>query len=236
MTPATILHALGDLVLVLDREHRVTAAFGKLIRTGARDASQFIGKAMGEAWPTDLAGVHSHMNSRALEGQVVVYDWEYPFPGSGYRVLSVLCPLYAESDRETTGVLRIARMIGEQARPLATHAVSLESRPQEPVAVERKVKGRKPGRRQSTGARPVAAMLSGRLRPSEEVERLARKLSPRERLVVAMLFDASRVPQIARELNISHHTVRQHVKHILRKANVHSQQELLDLLRGKRRK
>ena len=124
MTPATVLHALGDVVLILDRDHCVTAAYGLWIQNGRFDASQFTGKTITEGWPTDLAALHVAMNTRGLDGQVVVYDWEYPVPGSSCRMLTMICPIYG-STGETTGVIRVSRQMADGVRSVATQAVQI---------------------------------------------------------------------------------------------------------------
>jgi DNA-binding CsgD family transcriptional regulator len=52
-------------------------------------------------------------------------------------------------------------------------------------------------------------------------------LTPRERQVLVLLAGASDVRGIARELGISVHTVRDHVKSLLSKFGVHTQLELV---------
>ncbi|MBV9947088.1 MAG: response regulator [Myxococcales bacterium] len=52
-------------------------------------------------------------------------------------------------------------------------------------------------------------------------------LSAREQEVLTHLLDGRRVAQIARALFVSHHTVRNHLKAVFRKLDVHSQSELL---------
>jgi DNA-binding NarL/FixJ family response regulator len=57
-------------------------------------------------------------------------------------------------------------------------------------------------------------------------------LRPRERQIMDLLLSHERVPAVARRLGISSHTVRNHLKNIYRRCGVHSQQELLTLLKG----
>ena len=59
-----------------------------------------------------------------------------------------------------------------------------------------------------------------------------RALSPREWDVLRGLIDHKRPPAIARDLFISHHTVRNHLKSIFGKLAVHSQAELLERVLG----
>jgi DNA-binding NarL/FixJ family response regulator len=58
------------------------------------------------------------------------------------------------------------------------------------------------------------------------------KLSPREREIVLQLHTNKSVNEVAQSLFISVHTVRNHVKSAFKKLGVHSQTELLDLLRS----
>jgi DNA-binding NarL/FixJ family response regulator len=55
-------------------------------------------------------------------------------------------------------------------------------------------------------------------------------LSRRERDVVTQLLQGHRVVSIAELLDVSEHTVRNHLKSIFRKLGVHSQAELVDRL------
>jgi PAS domain S-box-containing protein len=53
------------------------------------------------------------------------------------------------------------------------------------------------------------------------------RLSPRELEVVGLLLEGHRVVSIADELGVSEHTVRNHLKSIFRKLDVHSQADLV---------
>lgn len=217
-------------MFILDRDQRVVSAHGTGFTTGRYKTDQFMGKAIGEDWPADMASLHVAMNARALDGQCVCYDWEFPLAGSGHRVMTILAPLYGQSG-EIIGALRISRGLGDDVRSVATQALQLALRhPKQDITDAsgggRNTKGR--------GTKPTSTL--GKIEPSREITRVIHQLSARERLVVGLLVDSARTSQIARELKISVHTVRHHLKHILRKARVHSQQELLEFLRGKGRR
>jgi two-component system probable response regulator PhcQ len=77
-----------------------------------------------------------------------------------------------------------------------------------------------------SGVRPGAGETSGF---SEEA---LRTLSLREREVLDLLAQGHRVSQIAKSLFISGHTVRNHLKAIFRKLDVHSQVEIIQRARG----
>ena len=80
-----------------------------------------------------------------------------------------------------------------------------------------------PPRAPSNGARPGRGDFS-----QEEMSRL----SQREREVFELLVDGLRVGQVAKALFVSEHTVRNHLKVIFDKLDVHSQAQLLDKGRG----
>lgn len=60
-------------------------------------------------------------------------------------------------------------------------------------------------------------------------------MSPREVEILHLLLANHRMGTIARELSLSGHTVRNHLRSIFRKAGVHSQEELLQLMEPCRR-
>lgn len=79
---------------------------------------------------------------------------------------------------------------------------------------------------QATG---VLTELTG---PEEALaQRVTARLSARQLEVISYLLRGERVPTIAREMYVSASTVRNHLVAIFRKFDVHSQQELIDVLR-----
>ena len=58
------------------------------------------------------------------------------------------------------------------------------------------------------------------------------RLSPRERDVLEHLLDGHRVSSISQRLEVSEHTVRNHLKSMFRKLGVHSQPELIEFVRS----
>ncbi|WP_332518679.1 LuxR family transcriptional regulator [Gordonibacter sp.] len=82
---------------------------------------------------------------------------------------------------------------------------------------------------------PVAQPVPEPLIVDEVTQRCAvlaeqHKLTKREKDVFLLLAKGRDVPSIAKQLFISENTVRSHSKNVYRKLNVHSKQELLDLL------
>lgn len=59
----------------------------------------------------------------------------------------------------------------------------------------------------------------------------AGRLSPRERELVQLLSEGARLSGVARRLGLSTHTVRNHLKSIFRKLDIHSQHDLVEFWR-----
>lgn len=76
----------------------------------------------------------------------------------------------------------------------------------------------------------ASSLVAGSGKSESRLRELAElgTLSPREWEVLRGLVSHRRPPAIARELFISHHTVRNHLKSIFAKLGVHTQAELLD--------
>ena len=79
------------------------------------------------------------------------------------------------------------------------------------------------------------ALAMGRLSMDDVTADLAReyKLSPREAEVFGFLAKGRSVPYMRDVLVISKSTIETHIKHIYVKCNVHSKQELLDLVEAR---
>ena len=95
---------------------------------------------------------------------------------------------------------------------------------------------RSEGARLGAGASPSAKIsppMGGASVGAIDVEGLS-SLSLREREVFDLLVDGIRISQVAQALFISKETVRNHVKAIFQKLDVHSQEELLAKSRGMR--
>jgi len=81
----------------------------------------------------------------------------------------------------------------------------------------------------------VALSVTGRgrgLRPATEPDRDPAPLSNREREVVQMVALGRTGPEIAAELQISHHTVRTHVRNSMRKVGARSRAHLVAMALG----
>jgi two-component system, response regulator PdtaR len=84
---------------------------------------------------------------------------------------------------------------------------------------------------EAIGVEPPAGVGADSDLPGPLQARLA-GLSRREREVLDRLREGQRVASIARGLSVSPFTVRNHLRALFRKLDVHSQEELLDLIRG----
>jgi DNA-binding NarL/FixJ family response regulator len=157
--------------------------------------------------------------------------------------------LTAHSDRETVDRLKLTVPHGYVSKPfdegqlrvaveLALHSAAIER------AQRRELAGEKAKLHELESR---TALLEGRLREiaglvsdasgqvtevDPGLESRLRDLSRREVEIVRLLAEGRRVAAIARDLDLSIHTVRNHLRAIFRKLEVHSQEELLDAVRG----
>jgi DNA-binding CsgD family transcriptional regulator len=77
----------------------------------------------------------------------------------------------------------------------------------------------------------VSMEPAGRVPTAVAAQLAQANLTDRESQILGLLLDGQRVPAIARSMYVSRSTVRNHLCAIYRKLNVHSQAELLELLR-----
>jgi len=89
------------------------------------------------------------------------------------------------------------------------------------------------------GVEPIREVQAAPVEPGVEVDPIGRQcarvsaafgLTEREADVMALLAHSRNVPFITDELVISRNTIKTHIKHIYQKLDVHSQQELIDMV------
>jgi DNA-binding NarL/FixJ family response regulator len=158
--------------------------------------------------------------------------------------------LAAHADRDTVERLKPTRPHGFVSRPIDEGQLraAVELALQDAALERRRLEERAGDRARIHELEARTALLEGRLREvaglvgdregddggaaSADAAARVRGLSRREIEIVRMLIEGRRVASISRDLSISVHTVRNHVRAILRKFGVHSQDELLDAVRG----
>lgn len=88
------------------------------------------------------------------------------------------------------------------------------------------------GRRETVAAPQAGNEDAGRAASDDRCAELARKycLTPREQEILAQLAGGRTIGGIARELTVSENTVKYHVKSVYQKLDVHSRNEVVELL------
>lgn len=84
------------------------------------------------------------------------------------------------------------------------------------------------------GDEPSTSLAMARAHAAPAAHAEGNGLSTREREVVDLLANGARVVTIAQQLQLSSHTVRNHLKSVFRKLNLHGQHELFEYWRGQR--
>lgn len=216
-----ILELLRDPVFVLGTEGRwlySNAAFSRLVGYSAQDLC-----AKGPPFPF-WPSAEAH-ESQALLERVVS---EGHAGGQDALVLGLL----DTHGRRATALFHWAELYGASGEPLACYFVLGVTEP-ETSALEKLLSQLEPYEEQ---LRMLSNQLSGWNRRStpapEHPLSGVGDLSVRESEVLRTFVDGADVRATANALNISHHTVRNHLKAIFRKLGVHSQRELLAGVRG----
>lgn len=169
---------------------------------------------------------------------LVLLDIHLGEPDEGLRLADALAaPILFVSGRSDVGTLRHAG---------ATRAQGFVVKPFSPAQLLASVEialGAGEHQRSEAAARDALARIARTLQeagfsldapalPRTSIRRVAGldALSPREREILKALLEHRRPRQIAQELFISVHTVRNHLKSIYAKLDVHSHAELVELL------
>jgi PAS domain S-box-containing protein len=219
-----LLEAMSDGVLITDEHGKCTytnPALGQIVGMPA------FGETVPEtppAWiPQDCQRAYQRYISRAIGGrfgrETIVTDWS----------------LISAGGNQISAQLKLIPMRNGNGNSTALMWIF------SPTPVEPRLNG--DGRRQALeeSMRRIASELSSLgvivstanepipgMATTPELERLSR----RERDVVDELLRGHRVVSIAARLEVSEHTVRNHLKSIFRKLEVHSQAELVRLIRS----
>jgi PAS domain S-box-containing protein len=178
-----------------------------------------------------VSALHSEMSTGdppAVEYRIHCKDGSYRWVESNGRALR-------DEDGSVLQIVVITRDVTDRKRAESaiTHSLVLEPAGERPESALRE-RVRKLERAVQKVAlvleeAGVAASIGERPLPADVLPAL-RTLSEREWEVLRRLLANRRVPVIARELCISPHTVRNHLKAIFRKLNVGSQSELIERL------
>lgn len=71
----SLVNSINDVVYTLDMNQQYTSVFGKWLKKSGFEEENFIGKTSREIFGEEYAAAHEMANTRALNGEYVVYDW-----------------------------------------------------------------------------------------------------------------------------------------------------------------
>jgi PAS domain S-box-containing protein len=224
----SLLAAMSDGVLITDENgHRTygNAALGDLV--GAEPLEPMGTDAPPKWLPEDQQNRYSEYITQARAGKInsdiVSLDWKVETStGQHIGALIKLIPMRNTGDGPTPLMWLIVpdRVVMDAPAGSSTRQHQLEESLRR-IANELGRVGMVPSTNGSSATRAALPELD--------------RLSPREAEVLEQLLSGHRVTSIADELEVSEHTVRNHLKSMFRKLGVHSQAELVGLVRtGKR--
>ncbi|NND04404.1 MAG: hypothetical protein HKN91_16630 [Acidimicrobiia bacterium] len=223
----SILIAMSDGVLITDEMGRRTYANPALSDLVGTDPCAPVNDTGAPAWiDTTQQDRYLEFLERAQAGKIEE------------EILSLEWTLVSATGRRVPALMKIIPMQRTSAGPVPMLWLIVPDRSPASGAVLRSQRERDLEEALSRIGEELskAGVIAEKSMPSPNLERpeLAR-LSPRERDVLEHLLDGHRVSTISQRLEVSEHTVRNHLKSMFRKLGVHSQPELIDFARDDNR-
>ena len=219
----SILIAMSDGVLITDEVGRRTYANPALSDLVGTDPCTPANDTGAPAW-IDVSQQDRYMEflERAQSGEIEE------------EILSLEWTLVSATGRRVPALMKLIPMKRSSAGPVPMLWLIVPDRSPANGAVIRSQRERELEEALSRIGEELskAGVATEKSTQSANLERpeLAR-LSPRERDVLEHLLDGHRVSTISQRLEVSEHTVRNHLKSMFRKLGVHSQPELIDFAR-----
>jgi PAS domain S-box-containing protein len=220
----SLLTAMSDGVLITDEYGHRTYANSALSDLVGMDPCEAGDDPLAPAWlPDDQHGRYRQYLAQAQDGRI------------GREIVSLEWRLRTATGREIPALIKLIPMRGNSG--VAVPLIWLIVPDRSPVNVGDGDPIRQASLEESL--RRIAAELErvgvatnpASARRNSALAELSR-LSPRETEVLDRLLEGHRVTSIAGQLEVSEHTVRNHLKSMFRKLGVHSQAELVGLVRN----
>ncbi|MCA1900251.1 MAG: diguanylate cyclase [Chloroflexi bacterium] len=111
----SLVTSLSDIIYTLDAEQRHSGVFGDWVQKAGLSEDHFLGKTAREILGAENAFVHEDANRRALNGEVVSYEWSLPNGTETVYYHTVVSPM-RNSHGEVVGVVGVGRDITERKR------------------------------------------------------------------------------------------------------------------------
>jgi DNA-binding CsgD family transcriptional regulator len=217
-----LIASIRDEIVVLDGERRVVAVLGDWLDDPLRRPEDLVGKTLRETFCAEAAAVHEAAHLRALDGELLTYEWTRRKGRQAVRLSTTASPL-RDSSSEIVGAVLVSRDITPSGRDEKRVDASTAQKTKRLLEIEQ-------------GIQQLAGAIKN-YRRTEQAPREFRadsslhQLSSRERQVLDLLGQGYRPRSIAEELHVSPETVRNHLKAMFKKTGTHSQEELIAMLR-----
>lgn len=105
-----IMSSMQDIVFTLDREQRHTGVYGPWVEESGLTSAFFLGRTADDIFGSEAAQVHREANTRALQGEFVVYDWSAPSQSEVHYYQTSLSPI-RDAHGNVQGLVGIGRDI-----------------------------------------------------------------------------------------------------------------------------
>ncbi len=111
----SLVNSVDDLIVTLDRNHRITGAYGRWLARYELNPETFVGRTIRDLAGAESAVVHEQANRRALAGEKVLYEWSLVWAGETHWFQTSLSPLQ-NFKGAVMGVVGVGREITERKR------------------------------------------------------------------------------------------------------------------------
>lgn len=105
-----LINSTDDIIFTLDKLKKYDGIFGRWIDKSGVDARLFLNKTPNEVFGPEEGKIHSDAADKAIDGENITYEWNYPGKLKKYYFITTLSAIYDENGN-ATGLIGITKNI-----------------------------------------------------------------------------------------------------------------------------
>lgn len=105
-----LINSTDDIIFTLDKLKKYDGIFGKWIDKSGIDPRQFLNKTPDEVFGPEEGRIHNDAADKAIDGENITYEWNYPGKSKKYYFITTLSAIYDENGN-ATGLVGITKNI-----------------------------------------------------------------------------------------------------------------------------
>lgn len=109
----SLVNSLSDVIFTLDTQQRHTGVYGAWVEKAGLTPEFFLGKSASELYDKEFAEIHVQANNRALNGEVVTYEWSIADAQATSYYQTIIAPMY-DTDGVIYGLVGAGRNITDR--------------------------------------------------------------------------------------------------------------------------